>query len=697
MRAWILVFALLSLHALAQEDMDFFNLGIDDLNDLSVVSASLQEEPLREAPVPVTVITAEMIRKSGARNLSDLLVWFVPGMTHSQDHNEVNVAMRGIYGSSQQKFLILIEGHRLNTRAFSQASPDFSVGLDKIRQIEILRGPGSSLYGNVALTAVVNIILFKGNEIDGLEATVGSGNYGQASASLLFGKVFDGLDVLGWGSFYRAAGERIDVPPERDWIPSPPPPPRGGQAILDRYDEPPSFDLGLTLKAARWSLFAAYRQGKYSSPFSDGGITGQILDYHDYPTYDGVGIGLATTTLHLGAKTFFDLGQDARLELNAYLDRAHIVGGTVARPESQTIVYPTWHDSDFGLITQYLNAYTLGGRPGHLLAGLQIDLMRLEDSKIHTILPDGSTTDTMLMRTGDEGIYSGFVQIKQNLSEPLLLNAGVRYDYKERGDAGNLSNLEPRFALVYLASPTSDWKLSYASSFVDAPYFYRYNQLPSYRGGLNLTPEYLDALQLTNTTRWHENRHKLEVNIYHNELRDFVFRDTSVAIEDVDKPIYKNAGQLESIGLESTYEYIDTRCRLHGNATWQHALNAEDYGEADGHVFYVPSLTANLAADFKLPAPFGRSTWYNLTLRYLGQQRAPIVGRHPNPQLLDHRTAATTLVNTGIYLENLWQTSLNLDLRVFNLFDEDYEQGGSVQYPYPQAGRWWQVKLTCAF
>lgn len=695
MRAWTLVFALLTFHAFAQEDMDFFNLGIEDLNDLSVVSASLQEEPLREVPVPVTVITAEMIRKSGARNLKDLLTLYVPGMTNSQDHNEVNVAMRGIYGSSQQKFLILIEGHRLNTRAFSHASPDFSIGLDKIRQIEILRGPGSSLYGNVALTAVVNIILFKGSEINGLEVTLGGGNHGQRTGSLLLGKTYGTFDLLGWGTFYRSAGEVIQIPPERDWIPSNAQP--GGQAILDRYDEQPSFDFGLTLKAERWSLFSAYRRGKYSSPFTDGGITGQIYDYHDYPVYDGVGTGLATTTFHLGAKTFFDLGGEARLEVNAYMDKAHIVGGTVARPTSGTSIFPTWHDEDYGLITQYFDTYSLGGRPGHLLAGLQIDLMRLKDSKIHTIRADGSTQDSMLMRTGDEGIYSGFVQIKQNLSDPLLLNAGLRYDYKKRDDAKNLRNIEPRFALVYLASPNSDWKLSYASSFVDAPYFYRYNQLPSYRGGINLTPEYLDALQLSNTTRWHDNRHKLEVNLYHNELEDFVFRDTSVAIEDVDRPIYKNAGHLESVGLETSYEFVDMRCRLHGNATWQKALEAEDYGEADGHVFYVPSLTANLVTDFKMPASFGRSSWYNLTLRYIGEQRAPIVGRQPQSALLAHRSPAVTLVNTGLYIESLWQTSLNLDLRVFNLFDKAYEQGGSVQFPYPQPGRWWQVKLSCAF
>src|SRR5262245_11259870 len=67
-----------------------------------------------DVPVPVTVITETMIDDIGARNLKDVLVTYVPGMTFSQDHNEVNVAMRGVYASSQQKFLVLIDGHELN-------------------------------------------------------------------------------------------------------------------------------------------------------------------------------------------------------------------------------------------------------------------------------------------------------------------------------------------------------------------------------------------------------------------------------------------------------------------------------------------------------------------------------------------------------------------------------------------------------
>ncbi len=92
-------------------------------------------------------------------------------MTNVQDQNEVNVAMRGIYTSSQQKILILLDSQRLNSHVYSMATPDFSIGLDKVKQMVVLHGPGSSLYGNVALTAVINIALKKDSDAEGVKVT----------------------------------------------------------------------------------------------------------------------------------------------------------------------------------------------------------------------------------------------------------------------------------------------------------------------------------------------------------------------------------------------------------------------------------------------------------------------------------------------------------------------------------------------
>ncbi len=129
----------------SKKSNDLYDMDLETLMNFKVISASQIEEPIKETPVPVTIITDEMIVKSGAKNLRDLLILYVPGITLVQDHNEMNFAMRGVYASSQQKILILLDGHRLNSRSYSESNPDYSISLEKIKQIEVLRGPASSL------------------------------------------------------------------------------------------------------------------------------------------------------------------------------------------------------------------------------------------------------------------------------------------------------------------------------------------------------------------------------------------------------------------------------------------------------------------------------------------------------------------------------------------------------------------------
>ena len=82
------------------QDINLMEMSLEELLNIKVESASKLKEPLEETPVPVTIITRDMIVNSGAKNLKDLLVLYVPGFTFSQDHNEVNVAVRGVYASS---------------------------------------------------------------------------------------------------------------------------------------------------------------------------------------------------------------------------------------------------------------------------------------------------------------------------------------------------------------------------------------------------------------------------------------------------------------------------------------------------------------------------------------------------------------------------------------------------------------------
>ena len=224
-------------------------LDLANLLEFEIESASRIKEPLKEAPVPVTVITSEMIRSIGARNLKEVLTAYVPGMTPVVDHNESNVAMRGIYASSQQKILVMVDGRRLNQRAYLAAATGFGISInpDKVAQIEVLRGPGSSVYGNVALSAVVNIVTKKGKDIDGFALRVGIGNFGQLRGDFAYGREFDeDHELVLYGTVFKADGEDFAITANESYVGNlDTETPVAGDAIIGGAFEPANYDFGL--------------------------------------------------------------------------------------------------------------------------------------------------------------------------------------------------------------------------------------------------------------------------------------------------------------------------------------------------------------------------------------------------------------------------------------------------------------------
>ena len=92
---------------------------------LTLTTASSHEESIQEAPVPVTIITRQMIDNLGnGKSLSQILAIFVPGMSEVSTYAMDNVSMHGVYTSGQEKILVMENGHRLNTRSTNNGRMD---------------------------------------------------------------------------------------------------------------------------------------------------------------------------------------------------------------------------------------------------------------------------------------------------------------------------------------------------------------------------------------------------------------------------------------------------------------------------------------------------------------------------------------------------------------------------------------------
>ena len=164
----------------------------------TITTASSQSESINEAPGPITIITSEMIEDLGNnKDLGQILAAYVPGIAKITHLNEGdNLSMHGAFSNTQELILVMENGHRLNTRYDNSSTTGYSISTEKIDHIEVLRGPASSLYGNVALSAVVNIITKSGRDVDGVKVKYGYGSFNTHKADLTVGTQFLDADIF---------------------------------------------------------------------------------------------------------------------------------------------------------------------------------------------------------------------------------------------------------------------------------------------------------------------------------------------------------------------------------------------------------------------------------------------------------------------------------------------------------------------
>ena len=705
----------------------------------TITTASSSRETLAETPVPVVLITEEMIRDCGAQTLQDALVAYVPGITVMEINGVKNFAMRGISGASQEKVLIMLNGIRLNSYCSNLGLADYSISLKKIKQIEVLRGPASSLYGDAALTAVVNVITKSGMDINGVDFSLQAGNHGQVRADALIGKHYAGFDITAWAGFYRSDGEYVDVPEEKQtgFYTNP------GKIIIGGYNNRPSFDFGVKFNYKGLFLEYAYNSSKTVIPFTkeEEVYYRSPYSYSKYCNINGNKPGAAFETQHVRVGYTKKFGK-LTLELSGNMtyetmSKYFVISDDTDpycylmtykfdsdynllkdKEQSHGIAYyEGWTDRNMGISVQAAYNYGNTDNNGTIMTGADVSVFNYlsdDDDMVY----DFTRRDNYCIF--NEPIKYGFrekepkneffIQWKHRYKD-FIINSGIRSYYRKHAGfyevntpdsifaKSDVKEFSPRISLIYLLDKKLNFKFAYSKAFVDIPFFYR---TYDYEGSLK--PEKLHSFQFTvnSQKKYDKSTLNLELNFFYNKCKDLAMPNLQtkwdVSIAGIEPMISYNAKKWNLYGYLSFQKVADYKAGKY-KATKYDKIYYEGYEEPEiieekydalydevkkGSILNVPSFSANFTAGYRL----NEKIKICANFYYTGRQNSIIRGEETEiPQVFS--------LNPGMRYR-IKKTIFRLDIH--NVFNSDYSLGersslGTVK----QKGRWFMLGIEAKF
>lgn len=196
-----------------KSDEPLKQLSLAQLGDVEVTTASKEPEEVWKTPAAVYVLTNEDIRRSGATSIPEVLR-LVPGVQVSRiDNDHWAVGIRGFADQFSKSMLVMVDGRSLYTPLFAGVYWALQDGiiLEDVERIEVIRGPGGTIWGANAVTGVINIITKRAKDTHGALASVGGGNIDQGIGEVRYGSGNGNFDYRVYGKgFSRGAGFHSD-------------------------------------------------------------------------------------------------------------------------------------------------------------------------------------------------------------------------------------------------------------------------------------------------------------------------------------------------------------------------------------------------------------------------------------------------------------------------------------------------------
>ncbi len=660
----------------------------------SISLATGSSKPIHLAPSIATVITAEQIRAMGATTLDEALET-VPGLHVSRSYNRFNAiySIRGLHTAENPQVLMLYNGFPITSMPSGSRPSTFRMPVAGISRIEVIRGPGSALYGSDAFAGVINIITKDAEEIDGTRLGLRSGSFDSQEAWLLQSAHWGSWDLalqLEWQKGDGDSGRRIssDQQSQLDTL-------LGTQASLAPGHFNTAYNVSnanLRLSRKHWTigLWNWQQRGGGTGPGIAQALdpaghtdmdaylldiehrTEDVIEHWDFRTRGNVYYKNESNRYHiLPSGTVLPIGSDGNV------DRINPVGmvlfpeGLIGTPSGSELVKALDFTALYSGIAQHRIQVSTGYKTHRLDTQERKNFgPGVIDGSIAII--DGSLTDvsdTPYIFLTDRRRINRYLSLQDEwaFASDWELTAGLRYDhYSDCGDSIN-----PRLALVWASTHNLTTKLLYGRAFRSPSLseLYFINN-PSLLGNPDLNPEIIDTLELSFDYRLGYDIHTA-LNLFTYKSRDMInlLQDPATLANTSENTNDQHGHGFE---LEAQWQALP-ELQLSGNFSWQNAEN--DLTGAS--IPDTPGQQLTLASLWK-PYP-GWSL--HTQVHWIGDRKRTAMD--PRPPLDDD-----TLVHLTLRRENIarhWEFAMS----VRNLFDHDaYEpSNGNIADDYPLEGR----------
>jgi len=665
-----------------EEERLYFSMDLLELLETEIGSGT----PLlqRHAPAVTSIITSEEIERSGARTIHEILEQ-IPGL-HIYPSNlatmSESISIRGIKTEHNPQILILVDGEPFNNLLNGNAGHGFKMPTSIIHRVEVIRGPGSALYGADAFAGVINIIT-KGyfNIKDQIGIRYGSFNSWE-----------------GWVNSNFDIGENLNIGLALSLMSSDG---DNGRKIAQDASAPGSVTLAPGSLSTQYDVAYLHADAHYKDY-----VFNLLLE-----SSKDIGLGAGHLNIlddvgHINRKKIFfkvlhtnnSWFKDTKIKTKLTSSITNLEPNYVPRPRGITwlpskkatekftfvdgmqgnpYAKERQHSTSINIIHTGIEKHTVNAEIGYKYGKLEpTQTKNFGKGVTPGVLTDiTDNSDAVYMEEQTRSSYYFLLQNQFNVNEHLNITTGVRYDnYDDFG-----STVNPRFALVWQQSDDVTLKAMYGRAF-RAPSFSElyFQNNPSTLGNKNLKPEVIDTFEVA--LNYQAPIHtKLNIFYYKaKDLIDFIVPKLNAI------PVAQNAKDQNGYGLELELEYsITPKIVTKANYSYQHsedALSNEKIADIPVH-----------QAFFQLDYIYSSNLNINAQYHYIGK-------RYRSNADIRADLGADSLINITIDRKNIIQ-GVSALISCRNLFDTDYKEpsSGAIAEDYPMQGRYIYAQIKYSF